>query len=183
MPKNARIATVLALTIATLLGGAAAAQAAPPPPVARPLDCQEQFETMDIDDYDAEGWVAARVARVNNVFLGCGDEYTGVVHIISPKTAGTQHPVSKFSEQFFLDCFESLARFGEVEPDPDFPQTRLRYRKYFTEPTKNFGDVPVAATMYVDKEKRFVYTMFTTTTRATPQGNNWAGCVNYSAVA
>lgn len=183
MPKNARIATILAITIATLLGGAAVAQAAPPPPTSRPLTCLERWDDENPRfDYVGEGWVKAEVAEVNKVFLGCGDELSGVVHISGSNAAGSGHLISKQSEQDFLDCFGALARFGTKEPDPDFPETRDRYQKIFTEPTA-FGDLPVTATMYVDRKNRFVYTLFTTKTKATPGSNNWAGCANRAARA
>jgi hypothetical protein len=183
MPKNARIATVLALTIATLLGGAATAQAAAPPPTSSPLTCLERWDDEDPRfDYVGEGWVAAKVAEVNDVFLGCGDELSGVVHISGSDAAGSGHLITPRSQQDFLDCFAALARFGTKEPDPLFPDSRDKYEMSFPESTP-FGDLPLAATMYVDRENRFVYTMFTTKTKATPGSNNWAGCAGTAATA
>ncbi len=92
------------------------------------------------------------------------------------------HPITPGNEESFLACFRKLARFGSVEPDPDFPQTRDRYRLYFEERTQ-FVDIPATATMYVDRERKFVYTMFTSRTAVTPRGNNWAGCSDLSNVA
>jgi hypothetical protein len=180
MPRTSRIATVGLIIAMTLLGGASVAQANQPPAANRPLDCLAEWNTNPL--YVADGWVDAPVAEVNGVFLGCGDLDTGVVHIGDESTRGTLHPITPGTEDAFLVCFESLARFGTVEPDPAFPQTRDRYRLSFTEPTQ-FGDLPVGATMYVDREQRFVYTIFTSKTKATPQGNNWSGCSNEANVA
>jgi hypothetical protein len=183
MPGRGRTALVLAIITGTLIGGAATARAAPPPTTSRPLTCLERWDDEDPRfDYVGEGWVNARVATVNGVVLGCGDEQSGVVHIGGSAVTGTGHAIDKRNEQAFLDCFGSLVRFGTKEPDPDFPETRDRYRKVFSEPSP-FGDLPVVATMYVDRKRHFVYTIHTTKTKATPGSNNWAGCSGGGAVA
>jgi hypothetical protein len=176
MPGKSRIAAVLAIVAATVLGAATDAWAGPPvpiPTVSQPLECVEQFENNPF--YRADRWVEARALELNGIFMGCGDEWSGVVHIASEDSKGHTHPVDAASQQDFSTCFEVLVRFGKVSPDRLFPDTRDAYEYLFTEDTQ-FGPQPVLATLIVDREDRFVWNMFTSNTGATPRGNNWRGC-------
>jgi hypothetical protein len=180
MPGKARIPVIIAVTAAVLLGGATTAQAAPPPEgkSVPPIKCTSEF--LNNPDYRKEGWVAAKVAKVDDVFLGCGDEISGVVHIASSRSNGTTHPVFASTQGAFVQCFGRLVREGKQSPDKDFPDTRDRYELVFGVP----GDViPARATLIVDRKARFVWAMFTSNTERTPRGNNWAGCSGQTAVA
>ncbi|MGH3937764.1 MAG: hypothetical protein ACRDTG_03890 [Pseudonocardiaceae bacterium] len=153
------------------------ASAAPPPAEPTPTQCLNEFSSNP--DYVGDGWVGARVSGPpsGNPFdlfeffnpqdreysLFCGDELSGVVHIAHPESTGTVHPISPDDEEQFLMCWRRTIAGGDPEPDVA-GRTRfvLEYRE---------GEF---ATAIVDNERRFTYTLFTSTGA---EGNDWSRCV------
>ncbi len=111
---TALLAAILILSLAT-----SNAYAVPPPPIVEPMRCIAEWN--ENDNYVGEGWVAARVGDVNGVFLGCGDERSGLIHIAHPESTGTVHPVWPHAQFEFLRCFELIAKMGVQKPDNNFP--------------------------------------------------------------
>jgi hypothetical protein len=173
-----RRTTVVVATVFTLVGlNSATAVAVPPPSLVRPLDCLREFD--ESPHYARDGWARARVADVAGVFLGCGDEMSGVIHIAHPESRGHTHPIPPGAENSFLWCFERTIRLGRQRPDNDYPESRTRYEYAYN------GDIgapfPMAgasqrATAIVDNAGGFVWTFFASGPRS-PQSNNWGGCV------
>lgn len=127
-----------------------------------------------------EGWVAAPVLDVNGVFLGCGDERSGVIHIAHPESTGNVHPIYPAQVRDFSRCHEKIATFGTQRPDNNFPGTRTRYEyTYYVD--SNLGPIPQTATIVKDNAGRFVWTMFTPETSDVPQGKDWLGCAGPEA--
>jgi hypothetical protein len=178
MSKTARLLAVAAAVVVSTLFGGGVAQAVPTVDFATPLECLAA--KLNNPNYVADGWVDAPVASAEGVFLGCGDEYSGVVHIGSRQSHGTTHPIYASTQGAFVQCFYKLAREGVISPDPQAPRTRDQYVITFLEPHE-FRDI--RATMIVDRERGFVWAMYTNTTSNSPQGNNWAGCAGQTAVA
>lgn len=120
------------------------ANAAPPPPISTPLECINSFSNNP--DYVSEGWVAAEVASWNGVFLGCGDERSGIIHIAHPESTGSIHPVFEDTQSAFLACFRNIANSGAQRPDDEFPQTRTRYERSYVKESI-LGPVRLKATL------------------------------------
>jgi hypothetical protein len=178
MSKRGRLLAVVAAVIVSTLFGGGVAQAVPTVDFATPLECLAA--KLNNPDYVRDGWVDAPVASADGIHLGCGDEYSGVVHIGSRQSHGTTHPIYQSTQGAFVQCFYKLARDGAISPDPTAPETRDQYVITFLEPGE-FREI--RATMVVDRERKFVWAMFTNTTQRTPRGNNWAGCSGQAAVA
>lgn len=160
----ASLATILALAI-----GATSSYAAPPPYSVEPMRCIAEFN--ENDNYVGEGWVAARVAESNGVFLGCGDERSGVIHIAHPESTGNVHPVYPETQYEFVQCFKAVAALGYQKPDKNFPNTRTRYEyTYYVDSPA--GPLPHTATLIKDNAGGFVWTMFT----SSPNDADWVGC-------
>ncbi len=182
MPARSRIAAVLAVVTAAVLGAATDAGATTPtqpprvpiPTVASPLECIEQWEGNPF--YLADRYTEARAIQLNGIFMGCGDERSGVIHILSEASSGHTHPNRPENVKDFTDCFENAVRFGKREDDRLFPGTRDAYVYSFTEAGPSGIELPVEARLIVDKERHFVWNMFTSITKKTPLGNNWLGC-------
>lgn len=166
---------------AALLLGTSSAFAAPPAVTPTPLQCFAQWEGNS--NYVGDGWVAARVRQTSGTILGCGDEQSGVIHIGHPDTTGSQHPITAETEQAFLACFDSIAVGGSREPDPEFPQTRTRYRISYYAGTVQGIPFTRSATFIRDNSGGFVWSMFTSTSNDFPDGNNWVGCSRSDQVA
>jgi hypothetical protein len=157
------------------------ASSEPPPSVTPPFKC---FQAWARDgeglDYFREGWVGARVADVNGIFLGCGDESTGVIHIAHPDSNSTSglHPITEANQNTFLQCFVLIAQSGIRVPDKGFPQTRTRAEYTYYVNSDKFGRVPQKATIIFDNAARFAYTVFTSSGSFSPQGDNWPSCIS-----
>lgn len=167
---------ILTLAVSSVLViSSTSASAAPPPPdhAVTPMTCIYQYNENDL--YVEEGWVGAAVDYENGVFLGCGDERSGVIHIAHPNSSGNTHPVYERDQDDFLRCFSNLAHRGSKEPDKNFPDTRTRYKFTFYIET-SIGTVPQMAQMVVDNAGGFVYTIWTPEHNSYPRGNNWYGC-------
>ncbi len=147
--------------------------AARPPSFATPMRCMYEFDKND--NYIGDGWVKARVADVKGIFLGCGDEQSGIIHIAHPESMGNSHPISGSTQDEFLQCFKLVATNGERSPDKRFPssRTRVEYTYYVN---SQFGWVPQTATIIYDNARRFVWTFFTSSGSFSPKGNNWSDC-------
>jgi hypothetical protein len=169
-----RLTVVGVFLLAGVLVSAGPAAAAPPPAISSPMDCINQFD--DNPDYVGEGWVDALVSTSNGISLRCGDELSGVVHIAHPESNGTTHPVSAETQNFFLRCFRAIVSDGKSQPDRKYPESRTRYEFFYG--TDEFQGVPLTktATLIVDNERGFVWTMFTSGSKAFPDGNDWRGC-------
>ena len=140
-----------------------------PPTYSSPLDCFAEFDGND--NYFIDGWVNARVADINGVFLGCGDERSGIIHIGHPESTGNVHPITAQNQGYFLTCFQTIALRGTSRPDSGFPQTRTK-RTF----TYNGG----VASFIFDNSGRFVWSMFTSTALDL-DGADWYGCQAGSA--
>ncbi len=109
----------LAIAVPASAGGGSADAAPPPPGDVNPLECLNQWDNNP--NYVGEGWVGARVRVVRDVlerevFLGCGDELSGVIHIAHPDTTGTLHPIPPGEEASFLRCFERTIQTSAISP-------------------------------------------------------------------
>jgi hypothetical protein len=169
-----RLTVLGAFFLAGVLMSAGPAAAAPPPAISSPMDCINQFD--DNPDYVGEGWVDALVSTSNGISLHCGDELSGVVHIAHPESNGTTHPVSAETQNLFLRCFRAIVSGGRSQPDRRYPESRTRYELFYG--TDEFQGVPLTkmATLIVDNEQGFVWTLFTSGSKAFPDGNDWRGC-------
>lgn len=175
-----RTAAVVSAAVALLTTTSASqALAVPPPPgFVNPMQCIVEFN--DNPDYVGEGWVNAPVLDVNGVFLGCGDERSGFIHIAHPESTGNVHPVYPAQVRDFSRCFQNIANFGMQRPDNNFPDTRTRY-EYVYYVDSILGPIPQTGTIVKDNAGRFVWTMFTPETSDVPQGNDWIGCAGPEA--
>jgi hypothetical protein len=177
MSKFSQLSVTIGAAVVLALLGGGVAQAVPTVPFATPRECLQEFE--DNDDYVGDGWVDVPVARADGVHLGCGDEYSGVVHIGSEDSHGHTHPITEASQAAFVRCFDKLIREGVMSPDPD-SRTRDRYQLTFYEPRDY---LPKKATVIVDRERKFVWAMYTTNSDFSPRGNNWSGCDGSALIA
>jgi hypothetical protein len=174
-----------ALTALALVVAGAPASAASPPDLVTPLECLRAWDDDDPEfDYIGEGWADAPVAVVEEVgvTLTCGDERSGVIHIAHPDAdsrTGSGHPITPETEEDFLWCFRYTVLVGERGPDPDFPDTRIRFDHTFQGRVEVQGVSTVVqqtATAYVDRAGGFVWTFFTSKNATHPDGNNWTDC-------
>lgn len=152
--------------------------AARPPSSSTPMRCLYEWEKNP--NYVGDGWVGARVADVNGIFLGCGDERSGIIHIAHPESTGSIHPISASTQDEFLRCFELVATRGVRSADKDFPSSRTRVEFTYYLKTQ-LGSLPQFATIIYDNTGRFVWTFFTSSGSFSRQGNNWSGCTNILA--
>lgn len=170
---------MLLLTMAMSMVFTSMAQAAPPPGRVSGLDCLREWDLND--DYVGEGWVQARVAEVDGVVLGCGDERSGMIHIAHEQSGGSTHPVDASNYGAFLECFGLLVRSGRQSPDVDHPQTRTRYDLVYKYSSAGGYPIPLHAVVIKDNAGGFVYTMFTSTVEVA-RGNDWTGCTRRGLV-
>lgn len=144
-----------------------------PPIVVKPMDCLAAWDNNA--DYFASGWVGAKVADVNGVFLGCGDVESGIIHIAHPVTSGTRHPISTETQDFFVRCFRAIAQYGSTFRDRFFPDDRTRYNLVYDYPSPTSTN----AAFIRDNRGGFVYTMYTGGLPGfNAPTNNWAGCTS-----
>lgn len=170
-----------------VLGLQGPAIAAPPPPGdVSPRECLNQWDGNG--NYVGEGWVGARAKVVRDVldrevFLGCGDELSGVIHIAHPDSTGTVHPIPPGQEGDFLRCFERTIRSATISDD----QGRRKYEFDWQKSNLGNADVPVqvmrsTAIVADNHQPNFVYTFYTTDDGgvSTPQDprrtNYWPEC-------
>lgn len=170
---RAVVAGFLATILSVASAGVAEAQA---PASATPFQCLQAWDQDGESlDYVGDGWVGVRVIDVGGVFLGCGDELSGVVHIAHPDTTGTLHPIFENTQNAFIQCFQLIANSGTRRADDDFPASRTRAEfTYYV--NSQFGQIPQTATIIFDNAGRFAYTVFTSSGSFSPEGNNWGGC-------
>ncbi|MFD2419751.1 hypothetical protein [Amycolatopsis pigmentata] len=173
--RSLRWLTGVAFTLGATLLGTTTATAAPPAPDNTPLDCFWQWANNP--NYVGDGWVGARVSDVNGVFLGCGDELSGIIHIADPDSTGSIHPIFADTQADFLACFWNIATFGSQRPDNDFPNDRTRYEFQYTYWTNVGFPATQTATLIKNNVGRFVWTMFTQTDFS-PDGNDWYSCAH-----
>lgn len=155
--------------------------AEPPPPVVLPFKCLQAWDRDGRGvEYRKEGWVKAKVADVNGIFLGCGDESSGVIHMAHPDTTSTTglHTITVANQLTFLQCFELIAKFGARVPDPGFTKTRTRAEYTYVVIVPNNRRIEQKATIIFDNAARFAYTVFTSNRKEiSPLGDNWSGCL------
>lgn len=156
----------------------AVANAAPPPARVSGLRCLSEWDAND--DYRGEGWVSALVlGDRRSVYLGCGDELSGMIHIAHPESTGTTHPVDAATYGAFASCFQRIVLEGTTAEDRGFEKTRTRYTLFYGHSPTEYA-LPLTATLIVDNAGRFVWTMYTSTS-GSARGNDWDGCARLGA--
>jgi hypothetical protein len=148
------VATVALVTSASVVLHTPTAMAGPRA-ANNPSACVSAWHNAD--DYRGEGWVGATVTTQGKYKLGCGDELSGVIHIVGLGT-GTGHPIPETQEDQFLICWRTT--ISRAKPTTVGKRLLFKWGK---------------ARAWVDKERSYTYTFYTATGG---QGNAWSACAS-----